>query len=207
MKPVLPFLICLIFFASIASGQEAKSPTVQFLNRRGYIFPDSNKVNTHTDSLRKWPDTLYYNTAYRATLLGSPTIPVSFSKIELVNGKYQVTPSVSIGYGYTWFTGKFIFSENDKIIIDPVFFFGLIGDIGLQNDFSLNKLASIFTGAFVGFGPFSLFGGYDYLAQSPTIGLGGRIDLYTISQNRLKPFGNVRELRRHKKVALPIENE
>ena len=150
-----------------------------FLNKRGYTFTDSNTINTRVDSLQKWPDTIYYNTSYRATLLGSPTIPISFSKIELVDGKYQVTPTVSIGYGYTWFTGKFIFNENDKITIDPVFFFGLIADIGLQNDFRLNKLTSIFTGGFIGFGAFSLFGGYDYMTQSPSIGLGGRIDLFT----------------------------
>ncbi len=196
-----------ILLTKITNGQEEKSPTVIFLNKRGYTFTDSNTINTRVDSLQKWPDTIYYNTSYRATLLGSPTIPISFSKIELVDGKYQVTPTVSIGYGYTWFTGKFIFNENDKITIDPVFFFGLIADIGLQNDFRLNKLTSIFTGGFIGFGAFSLFGGYDYMTQSPSIGLGGRIDLFTISQNRLKPFGKVREVRKHKKAAVPITNE
>jgi len=133
--------------------------------------------------------------------LGSPTIPISFSKIELINGKYEVTPTVSIGFGYTWFTGKFIFNENDKITIDPVFFFGLIADAGLSNDFNLRKLTGFFTGGFIGFGAFSLFGGYDYIAQSTTIGLGGRIDLFTLNQNTLKPFGKVRELRKHKRAA------
>ena len=207
MKAIFLFLFYLIFLGKIANAQEEKSPTVKFLIKRGYTFTDSTQVNNRAESLKKWPDTLYYNTSYRATLLGSPTIPISFSKIVLVNGKYQVTPTVSIGYGYTWFTGKFIFNENDKITIDPVFFFGLIADIGLQNDFSLKKLTSIFTGGFIGFGSFSLFGGYDYMSKSLTIGLGGRIDLFTISQNRLKPFGKVREVRKHKRAAVPISNE
>ncbi len=207
MKAIFLFLFSAIFIAKIANAQEEKSPTVKFLTKRGYTFTDSTKVNTRAESLQKWPDTLYYNTSYRATLLGSPTIPISFSKIELVNGKYQVAPTVSIGYGYTWFTGKFIFNENDKITIDPVFFFGLIADVGLQNDFSLKKLTSIFTGGFIGFGAFSLFGGYDYMSKSPSLGLGGRIDLFTISQNRLKPFGKVHEVRKHKKAAVPISNE
>ena len=207
MKAIFLFLFYLIFLGKIANAQEEKSPTVKFLIKRGYTFTDSTQVNNRAQSLKKWPDTLYYNTSYRATLLGSPTIPISFSKIVLVNGKYQVTPTVSIGYGYTWFTGKFIFNENDKITIDPVFFFGLIADIGLQNDFSLKKLTSIFTGGFIGFGSFSLFGGYDYMSKSLTIGLGGRIDLFTISQNRLKPFGKVREVRKHKRAAVPISNE
>jgi hypothetical protein len=96
---------------------------------------------------------------------------------------------------------------NDKITIDPSFFFGLIGDIGLQNDFSLNKLASIFNGGFVGIGAFSLFAGYDYLSKSPSIGLGGRIDLFTLSQDFLYPIGKIREARKHKSVAVPIGNE
>ncbi|MBL0103648.1 MAG: hypothetical protein IPP51_07780 [Bacteroidetes bacterium] len=202
------FLLCLLlFFLTPIFAQEAKAPITNYLLSRGYVFPDSTNASVVPDSLKKWPDTLYYNTVYRARLLGSPTIPISFSKIEHINGKYEVSPTISIGYGYTWFTGDFIFNENDKITIDPVFFFGVIGDIGLQNDFSLKKLASVFTGVFVGFGQFSLFAGYDYLSHSPTIGLGGRIDLFTVSQNYLKPIGKVRETRRHKSVALPISDE
>ena len=216
MKTQLPFfktvlmggtlisILCLVISSSVF-GQEEKSPTIKFLNKRGYNFPDTSR--NIPECHKKWPDTLYYNTVYKARLLGSPTIPISFSKIEHINGKYLVTPSISIGYGYTWFFGDFIFNEDDKITVDPTFFFGLIGDVGLQNDFSLNKLASIFTGGFVGFGSFSLFAGYDYILKSPSIGLGGRVDLFTLSQNFLNPIGKVREARKHKSVALPIGNE
>jgi len=207
MKKIV-FIIYLVLTSFIVNGQnDEKSPIVNFLNKRGYTFANRDSVNSISDSLKKWPDTLYYNTVYRATLLGSPTIPISFSKIEQVNGEYQVSPSISLGYGYTWFKGDFIFNENDKITVDPTFFFGVIGDIGLQNNFSLKKLASVFTGGFIGFGAFSLFGGYDFLTSSPSIGLGGRIDLFTISQNYLKPIGKVREARKHKSVATPISNE
>jgi len=207
MKAIILVLFSIIFITKIANTQVEKSPTVKFLTKRGYIFSDSTTINTRAKSLQKWPDTLYYNTSYQATLLGSPTIPFSFSELVLVNGKFLVVPTISIGYGYTWFVGKFILNENDKITIDPVFFFGLIADVGLKNDFSLNRFTSIFTGVFIGFGAFTLFGGYDYTSKSPTIGLGGRIDLYTISQTSLRPFGKVRELRKHRKAAIPITNE
>ena len=207
MKAIYLLVFSAIFIAEIADAQEEKSPTVKFLNKREYTFTDSTTVKPRAESLRKWPDTLYYNTSYRATLLGSLTVPVSFSQIVLVKGKFVVVPAISIGLGYTWFMGKFSFSENDKITIDPVFFFGLFADVGLQNDFSLNKFTSIFTGGFIGFGAFTFFGGYDYLSKSPSIGLGGRIDLFTISQNWLRPFGKVREVRKHRKAAIPITNE
>ena len=143
------------FVASVAIGQaEGKSPTAKFLDKRGYTFPGDS---TDPERLAKWPDTLYYNTTYRAKLLGSPTIPISFNRVEFVDGKYQITPTIGIGYGYTWFFGHFIFSENDKIIVDPTFFFGL--------------------------------------------------DVFTLSQKSLRPIGKVRELRRHKKIAVPISDE
>lgn len=207
MKAIYLFIFAAIFIAEIADAQDEKSPTVKFLTKRGYTFPDSTKEINRTKSLRKWPDTLYYNTPYRATLLGSLTVPVSFSQIVLVKSKFVVVPAISIGLGYTWFVGSLIFNENDKITIDPVFFFGLFADVGLQNDFSLDKFTSIFTGGFIGFGAFTFFAGYDYLSRAPSIGLGGRVDLFTISQMLLKPFGKVREVRKHKKKAIPIANE
>lgn len=208
MKKIIFLLIYFSVSVSVSNGQEEdKSPIVKFLNNRGYTFNNTHSQRAIPDSLKKWPDTLYYNTVYRAKLLGSPTIPISFSKIEYVKGGYEVSPSVSVGFGYTWFRGDFIFNENDKITIDPTFFFGLIGDIGLQNNFTLKKLASIFTGGFIGFGAFSLFAGYDFLTSSLSIGLGGRIDLFTINQNFMKPIGKVREKRKHKSTALQITSE
>ncbi|MDF2449041.1 MAG: hypothetical protein K0R26_1545 [Bacteroidota bacterium] len=206
MKFPLIVLLLSTFLSHFAQFKKSdKSPTVQFLEKRGYIFQDSS--SRVSKPMEKWPDTLYYNTVYVSNLLGSPTIPISFSRIEFVDGKYQVSPTISLGLGYTWFTGNFIFNENDKITIDPKLFFGLIADVGLQNDFSFKELTGIFAGGFIGFGNFSLFTGYDFMSRSPSIGLGGRIDLFTVSQNFMMPIGKVRELRKHKKRATPIENE
>lgn len=213
MKTISWLLVFLFFAISMSRGQtQEKSPTVKFLNKRGYRFP---AVVDPKDTIRKtmnertvkWPDTLYYNTVYKSTLLGSPTIPISFSRVEFVDGKYQVSPTISLGYGYTWFFGHFIFNENDKLTVDPTFFFGLIADIALQNDFNLKKPAGFFTGGFLGTQAFSIFSGYDFVTQSFTLGLGGRIDVFTISQKSLRPFGKVKELRRHKRLAMRIEDE
>ena len=175
------------------------------------MFTDSISQRKN-DSLQKWPKTLwpktlYYNTIYVAKFLGSPTIPFSFNGIEYIKGSFQVDPVISIGFGYTLFTGDFIFNEIDKITVDQKLFFGIAAHIGLQENFDLSKLANIFSGAFIGFGSYALFIGYDFISKSPSLGLGGKVDLYVISQNFLKPIGKVRELRRHKKFAIPIEYE
>jgi hypothetical protein len=207
MKGSLLFAICCFLFNSVAFSQtEEKSPIVQYLYKRGYNFPVPGK-ETVPDSLKQWPDSVYYNTAYHATLLGTPIIPLSFTRIVYVNGKYQVSPSISIGYGYSWFVGDFIFNENDKISVDPKIFFGPMADVGLQNDFSFNRLTGVFIGGFVGISAFSLFFGYDFVSNAATVGIGGRIDLYTIHQNSLKPFGKVREVRKHKAIAPLIVDE
>lgn len=190
-----------IFISSIAIGQDTVSPIVTFLKARQYIFPDSLRGRKIPDSIKKWPDTLYYNTAYKAKFLGSVTIPISFSSIELAKGNYVVSPTVGLGVGYTWFFGDFIFNEDDKITVDPTFFFGLLADAGLANYFSFTKFTSFFTGGFIGVGAFTLFGGYDLVNNSPTIGLGGRIDLFTISQRYLNIHGKVREVRKRKRIA------
>lgn len=83
------------------------------------------------DSILRFPDTVYYNPVYVAKLLGSPTIPISFSKLEYNNKTFEVNPTVSIGYGYTWVTGDFIFNENEKITIDPKLFFGVVATLGM----------------------------------------------------------------------------
>jgi hypothetical protein len=210
MKQIFFFLCLVVFALSVCKAQpvkDEKSPIVKFLYKRGYRFPDETYKRKIPDSLRQWPDTLYYNTVYRAKLLGSPTIPISFSQIEYIDKAFVVSPTISLGYGYTWFFGDFIFNENDKIEVDPTFFFGLIGDISLLENLNLNKLAGFFTGGFIGFKAYSLFLGYDFILKSPNISLGGRIDLYTIRQLSLKPFGKVRELRKHKSVANIISDE
>lgn len=206
IKIVPAFLILLSFLTSVAFGQtEEKSPTAKFLYKRGYTYPGDKRKDP--SRLSKWPDTLYYNTTYRSKLLGSPTIPITFSRVEVIDGKYQVTPTIGIGLGYTWFFGDFIFSENDRMIVVPTFFFGLVADIGVQSDFNLFKPAGFFTGGFIGTSALSFFFGYDFVTKSPTIGLGTRIDLYTLSQKSLRPIGKVRALRRHKKKVTPIIDE
>jgi hypothetical protein len=205
------FLMLFFFMASAAIGQtEEKSPTGKFLRKRGYTFPGEAK--SHKKRSDRWPDTLYYNTRYRARFLGSPTIPISFTRAEFKNSQYQLSPDISLGYGYTWFFGYFTFSEDDKVIVNPTLFIGLIADIGIQNklgnySFNLTKPAGFFTGGFVGSQAFSLFAGFDWVAKSLTAGIGSRIDVYTLSQKALRPIGKVKSMRRHKKFAIPISDD
>lgn len=200
--------------SSIAFGQADYGPITKFLLQKGYVFPDSAKKNTNRAHIKQWPDTLYYNTVYTPKLMGSITFPFAFSSIEKVtvtnstnnstSSSYEPVPTVSLGVGYTWFWGTFIFNEDDKIIVEPKAFLGVYeGSTGS----AFNKLAGLYTGGFVGVGSFSIFFGYDAINKNPSIGVGGRFDLYTASQKHLHILGKVHEVRKHKKIAPIISPE
>jgi hypothetical protein len=203
MKSLLLFLIFYVFLISTLAAQDRPIP--QFLEKRGYVFPDSNR-GKDTTSNKKWPDTLYYNTPYKSKVFGSITIPFFFSSIEVYRGKIIVNPTVNLGLGYTWFSGDFIFNENDKITIDPKIFYGLFANTGVENGLNL-KSGGLFAAGFVGVSSFTLMFGYDIINKSPSIGVGGRIDFYSISQNFLHVIGKVHEVRKHKSIAPQITGE
>lgn len=207
MKSIFLLLTFCIFTVSMTSAQDDRNPIAKFLTKRGYTFPDSTKKNNLSGKPQQWPDTLYYNTMYKAKIMGSLTIPITFSSIQISNGDAVVSPNVSLGLGYTWFYGDFIFNEDEKITVDPTFFFGILGDAGIENNFSLNRLAGFFAGGFVGVGAFTLFAGYDLINKYPLVGIGGRVDFFTISQNFLHIIGKVHEVRKHKSIAPRITGE
>ena len=206
MKHLLLIFSMVTFSILITKGQDSINPITQFLLKRGYKFPGSAKRKTIPDSLKQWPDTLFYNTTYHSKLLGSVTIPFYFSSVEIHDGAIQLSPTVNIGIGYTWFTGDFIFNEDDKITVNPKFYFGLMANTGIQNGLNL-KQGGLFTGGFIGFSAFTLIFGYDIINRSPAIGAGGRIDFYTLSQKFLHVIGKVKEERKHRAIALPIAEE
>lgn len=200
-------ILILIIRPDILYSQDEKSPTVEFLNKRGYFFSDTTETGKISTVQKRWPDTLYYLTLYKASILGSPTFPMTFSKIERNDDKFQVSPAISGGIGYAFFFGDFIFTQIDKIQVNQTVSFGPLFEIGLQNDLNLEKLASLIAGGFAGVGPFVLTFGYDFLSTSFSLGIGQKIDFYTLNQNFLKPIGRIQEVRKHKSVAIPITNE
>jgi hypothetical protein len=207
MKSLLGTMLLFILSCSFAMGQDLRSPNSKFLTKRGYTFPDSANKNTQAFGDRQWPDTLYYSTMYKSRLLGSLTIPITFNSLHLSNGEGIVSPNVSLGLGYTWFYGDFIFNEDDKMTVDPTFFFGLLADAGIGTSTSFSKIGGFLAGGFIGVGAFTLFAGYDVLNRYLVVGLGARVDFFTFSQKYLHVFGRVREVRKHKSIAKPITGE
>lgn len=203
MKKTLSIIVIVLCAISISCAQQDKSPLFKFLHKRGYRFAGTDT----TGKSDQWPDTIYYNTIYKAPLLGSPTIPFSFSSIDFNSGNFALNSAIKLGYGYTWFLGDFTFNEDDEITIRQSFSFGVDADFDFKNSFLTGRPTSSFVaGAFFGLQTFSLFGGYDFIAKTTTLGIVTRIDIYTIFPQSLKPFGKIKELRGHRKDAEIVKN-
>ncbi len=199
--------IALIFvFSAVLYSQEKESSVIRFLKKRGYVSPQQILSNRALKPNPNWPDIVFYDTPYTCSLLGSPTLPLTFSRIEFKGADYKLGTTMSLGYGYTWFVGDFRLERNGKILVDPQFFFGVAADIGLKNDFNSDKVTAGATlGCFAGIKSFSVFGGYDILAKSWTVGIGTRIDIFTLSQESVIPFGKVSSLSEIESDAIPVE--
>ena len=210
IKNSLLLVSFLLYITSCVTEKDTRNPITQFLTKRGYTFPDSAKESDMSRKTSQWPDTLYYNTVYKSKLLGSITLPFLTSNIEIAGGipggVYTVSPTVSIGAGYTWFWGDFIFNEDDKITVDPKVFFGLAASTGLSDGLNL-KSGGLFASGFIGVSTFNLVFGYDIINHSPALGIGARIDFFSLSQKFLHVLGKVQEVRRHKSIARPITGE
>jgi hypothetical protein len=207
MKFILAVIGLLILSVSFAMAQDTRSPNSKFLDKRGYTFPDSVNTNILPRESKQWPDTLYYSTMYKARLMGSLTIPITFSSVRLSNGEAIVGSNFSLGLGYTWFYGNFVFNEDDKMTISPTFFFGVLGAAGIGTESSFSKIGGFLVGGFIGVGAFTLFGGYDLINRYALVGIGARVDFFTFSQKFLHVFGKVHEMRKHKTIAKPITGE
>jgi len=207
MKLFLATLALLLFSCSFAIAQDdERSPNSEFLDKRGYTFPDSANPNALPRVSTQWPDTLYYNTRYKPRLMGSLSIPITFTSIKL-NGSPGAISDLSLGLGYTWFYGNFVFNEDDRMTISPTFFYGVVFEAGIGTPTSFSKIAGSLAGGFIGVGAFTLFGGYDIINRYAEVGIGARVDFFTFSQKYLHVFGKVHEMRKHKSIAKPITGE
>jgi hypothetical protein len=195
---VLFFLFFFAVYNSISAqdlGEAQKFIKKHYAMTNRFANTYIGKTGGKEGEVSLWPDTIYYNTKYKGGLLGAPTIPISFGRVEVKDGKYFIGSALQLGFGYTWFMGDFSIMEDDQIKISSDLFFGLAANIGLtaaaiDNN---NISGSFMIGGFAGFKSISMMMGYDFITRSETFGLGTRIDLYKIGNNSFRAFGMVRE--------------
>lgn len=112
----------------------------------------------------------------------TPTLPVTFSRLVKQDGEWSVGANITIGGSYVFMLGKGTGLSDGSISINPAFFIGITGNIGVVQDFKKNGIESSFMlGGVVGFSKVSALIGYDLLLDTPIIGIGTQIDLLTIT--------------------------
>lgn len=116
--------------------------------------------------------------------LFTPSLPVSFSRLEQNDaGDWRVGANVAIGASYVFMLGKGTGLEDGSVRVDPAFFIGLTGNFGVAQDPDEDGAISesFMLGGVLGFSGLSVIAGRDILAKTPILGVGGRIDLLTLT--------------------------
>jgi hypothetical protein len=116
--------------------------------------------------------------------IGSTTLPVTFSRIELKDGEYSIGSPISLGAGYTWMWGKVGFNEDNVMYLEPQFFFGCALDVGVKPDEKGDLLGGLSVNGFLGFNKVSLNVGYDIINGNMFFGLGTKIDLLIMKNSK-----------------------
>jgi hypothetical protein len=205
--PILPLL------AQDTNSQENQTASEKFLSRYYSISTDTTRELKYFSAIKsandpKWPSTMYYNTEYTAGLFGTPTIPITFNRLQIKDGKAQLGTSISMGVGYTWFFGDFTFLEDGSIKVDHQFLLGIAGDFSIQgspNEAEIKTGATL--GGFLGFKQISLFAGYDFVNKSYPVGIGARLDFFSLSSDKFYPYGTIRPVREPRTDAKIIERK
>jgi len=187
MKRFVASMLLVLFIVVPATSQDEtkriESDSAKFMRINGIVPGAKGFAGS------KFPEALYYNIPYYGGLLGSPYIPISFSRViwNITDKNISLEPNLSIGGGYTFFFGDFSFTEDGKIKINPYFLFGPAFNIGFSQETTI-KL-NLVLGAFIGFTNISFYGGYDFIENNPVFGLGARFDFFTIDTSSFHVFG------------------
>jgi hypothetical protein len=142
---------------------------------------------------------MYYNTAYTSPIMGTPSIPVTFNRIDYKDGRASQGATLSLGLGYTLFFGSFTIEEDGSFKVDPQILFGVAatGDLKPADPQGGGTQSGFTVGFFAGIKFIQAFIGHDFVNNATVVGLGSRIDAFNLTQAALWPYGSVQELYPH----------
>ena len=111
----------------------------------------------------------------------SPTVPISFTKLEFNNGKVKLGPAMDAGLGGVFLFGTATYEKNG-IKVDPGFFVGASVNGGAAEKFaSPGELTGKFSvSAFGGFSSIAMSVGYDFVERTKFFGLATHIDTFSL---------------------------
>jgi hypothetical protein len=178
MRPFPRILIAaiLLFFPAFAHAQLA-SPSKFHLPGLGMSEAPTPEVGKNYD-----------------ILIGTATIPINFARlVKRADGNYDVASQLSVGLGYLFVAGTMVPQSGDVVRIDPGFFIGPAGDIGVRQEENVLK-GAFSLGAVIGFNSIAFTGGYDFLGKSPYLGVSGKFDFFMLKRDAFHEY-SIREHR------------
>ncbi len=114
-------------------------------------------------------------------ILGTPTIPLTFSRVEKIQGEYRIGAALELGLGYSVVQGKALYNADGTISVDPELLAGLAVNVGARNgDTKLDSSLSL--SGIIGFSRVALTTGYDLLNKSWFFGLCTKVDTFSFTK-------------------------
>ncbi len=104
----------------------------------------------------------------------------------------RIEPILSVGLGYVWISGlSTIDAKNESIIIYPSSTIGIAASLGVINkvDGSAGTEGSLTLTGVIGLRSMLISFGYDFLSESPVVGMGFCVNLFTLSKNAYRISG------------------
>jgi hypothetical protein len=177
------FLGCLQLAHAQLAGD---APMLSYLEglRRDTASATKFKELTSTftlDATTPQPDVVYN------IFLGTPSIPVTFGRLELKDGRYTIGSSLTLGVGYSFVLGKALYKPGTSVQIEPHLLGGVALDVGARTEAGEVDLA-VGGSVYVGISRVAISVGGDLVNKTFVIGLATRVDSFTIAENSYTVF-------------------
>lgn len=109
------------------------------------------------------------------------TVPVTFSRLEKVDGQWRIGATMSVGASYMYVVGRGTGQQGGNVQLAPDFFIGLVADFGITQGDTSGVASSLMGGIAFGFQHLAILAGYDLLRSRPVLGVGTQIQTLSIT--------------------------
>ncbi len=112
------------------------------------------------------------------------SVPITLVRLDFnESGNSFIAPALSVGIGYAWISGVTIIdATSESLRIEPQTSIGIATSFGAVNGVD-GITVSITVSGVIGFNSLNMSLGYDLITETAVLGVGFRIDVFSLSRN------------------------
>jgi hypothetical protein len=178
-------LLAIALISSCAIGQTLSSPFMSKATKVApTVFIDTLMIKDTLFLPSLAPTPFVSKTAI--ILLLTPSIPVNFSRLQQVNGSWQIAGSITTGLAYSFVVGQGTTLSNGSTEVVPYISIGAYVDAGgMQNLISKGIIGSASIGGTLGLYKYvGILVAYDVVNKVPIFGLGASVSIISFTSGK-----------------------